>query len=151
MGGPLAVTNTVEAALVAKTGVSVLRVAGKDYTGTAAQLARFEAAGSTDGLGWTPRTMCHAGTRERVHRRPRGRGARKLAHHRDRRVLYDAATTPHAVSDGGRHVPDHILDGTGHSEIDGTAGKSVAALTILGGSLAVSTATIAAIETALSH
>jgi putative cell wall-binding protein len=53
MGGPLAVSDTVEAALVAETGVSVLRVAGKDYTDTARELARFEAAAAPEGLGWT--------------------------------------------------------------------------------------------------
>jgi putative cell wall-binding protein len=49
MGGPLAVSDTVVTSLEGL-GVSVLRIAGKDYTDTAVQLADFEV--SSSGLGW---------------------------------------------------------------------------------------------------
>ncbi len=50
MGGPLAVSDAVVTQLE-DLGVSVLRVAGTDYTGTAVEAADFEL--STSGLGWT--------------------------------------------------------------------------------------------------
>jgi putative cell wall-binding protein len=57
VGGPDAVSNTVVSDLESSTGVSVLRIAGQDYTATATELADFEAnaslnsAGEAEGLG----------------------------------------------------------------------------------------------------
>jgi putative cell wall-binding protein len=52
MGGPLAVSNAVVTQLEAMT-VSVLRIAGKTYTDTAVELAKFELSTfTTGGLGW---------------------------------------------------------------------------------------------------
>lgn len=56
MGGPIAVSDTVVTQLVAL-GVSVLRIAGTDYTDTAQLLAQFElstttVSGQPTGLGW---------------------------------------------------------------------------------------------------
>ena len=51
MGGPFAVSDAVVAALEGM-GVSVLRVAGHDATGTAAQLARLETSPTPTGAGW---------------------------------------------------------------------------------------------------
>lgn len=51
MGGQLAVSNAVVTSLEAL-GVSVLRIAGTDYTDTAAELAGFETTASPTGLGW---------------------------------------------------------------------------------------------------
>lgn len=53
MGGQLAVANSVVTALEGS-GVSVLRIAGQDYTDTAVQLASCEVASRTAGvgLGW---------------------------------------------------------------------------------------------------
>ena len=51
MGGPLAVSDAVVAALQGM-GVSVLRVAGHDATGTATQLARLETSPAPTGAGW---------------------------------------------------------------------------------------------------
>ncbi|HTX63820.1 MAG TPA: cell wall-binding repeat-containing protein [Acidimicrobiales bacterium] len=149
MGGPLAVSNTVEAALVAKTGVSVLRVAGKDYTDTARELARFEVAGSTAGLGWTPghRVMVARGNGftdglcgavlENVHSTTTGASgtARPL-------LLTESPTLI------GTYLAT-FLKVTGHTGIDKTATKTVTSLTVLGGPLAVSTAEITAMETDL--
>lgn len=54
MGGPLAISNAVVTSLQGL-GMSVLRIAGTDYTDTAQQLADFELNTSTGGLGlgWT--------------------------------------------------------------------------------------------------
>ncbi|MDA8309308.1 MAG: cell wall-binding repeat-containing protein [Actinomycetota bacterium] len=51
MGGELAVSNGVVASL-AQLGLSVLRVAGADATGTAVELAQLEEAPSPTGAGW---------------------------------------------------------------------------------------------------
>ena len=52
VGGPLAVSNAVVTSLE-DLGVSVLRVAGQNYSGTSVELAEFETAGAGGGLGWT--------------------------------------------------------------------------------------------------
>ncbi|MDA8316919.1 MAG: cell wall-binding repeat-containing protein [Actinomycetota bacterium] len=62
MGGTLAITNTVVKAVEAMTvtghPVSVLRVAGKDYTDTAVQLAKMELNDTmTAGRGWDPTSL----------------------------------------------------------------------------------------------
>ena len=151
MGGPLAVSDTVEAALVAKTGVSVLRVAGKDYTDTARELSRFEVAGSTNGLGWTPghRVMVARGNGftdglcgavlENTHNSVTG-----VAHTVHPLLLLESPT---AV---GTYVTT-FLEVTGHTGIEGTTAKTIRGLTVLGGPLAVSTASITTMLTDLSH
>lgn len=151
MGGPLAVTDAVEAALVARTGVSVLRVAGKDYTDTARELARFEAAGATDGLSWTP------GHRLMV---ARGNG---FTDGLCGAVLENAHNTSTGASGGGRPLlltesPTVVgpyvttfLEVTGHSGLDGAPGKTISALTVLGGPLALTTASVTAMRTDLTH
>ncbi len=59
MGGPIAISNSVVTSLTGM-GISVLRIAGQDYTDTAAQLASFEvnnsinAAGNIEGLSLNP-------------------------------------------------------------------------------------------------
>ena len=149
MGGTLAVTNTVEQALVAKTGVSVLRVAGKDYTDTAAQLARFEVAGATAGLGWTP------GHRIMV---ARGNGftdglcGAVLENAGNVSTGATGTARPLLLTETPTVVGTYLttfLKVTGHTGIGKTPAKTVTALTVLGGPLAVSTAEIAAMETAL--
>ncbi|MHB1920356.1 MAG: cell wall-binding repeat-containing protein, partial [Acidimicrobiales bacterium] len=150
MGGPLAVTNTVEAALVAKTGVSVVRVAGKDYTDTARELARFEVAGATAGLGWTPghRIMVARGTfftdgmagavLDSPHNSATGASsARPLLLTESPTVVGTSLTT--------------FLKLTGHTGIDASTAKTITGLTVLGGKLAVSTAVVAAMQTDLGH
>jgi putative cell wall-binding protein len=56
MGGPIAVSDTVVAQIQAM-GISVLRIAGQDFTQTAAELALFElnstsSTAGVEGLGW---------------------------------------------------------------------------------------------------
>ena len=150
MGGTLAVTNTVEQALVAKTGVSVLRVAGKDYTDTAAELARFEVAGATAGLGWTP------GHRIMV---ARGNGftdglcGAVLENAHNTQTGAPGTTRPLLLTENPTTVGTYLttfLKVTGHTGIDGKAGATVTALTVLGGRLAVSTAEISAMQADLT-
>jgi putative cell wall-binding protein len=148
MGGPFALSNTVEAALVAK-GISVLRIAGKDATDTARELARFEAASPTSGLGWTPghRIMVTRGdgftdgiagaVLDSPHNSATGAGVRPL-------LLTESPTVV------GTHLTT-FLEVTGHTGIDGTRGKTVTSLTVLGGTLAVSTAAVAEMQTDLNH
>lgn len=149
MGGPLAVSNTVEAALVAKTGVSVLRVAGNDYTDTAAELTRFEVGRSTTGLGWTPghRMMVSRGNwftdgiagavLDSRHNTATGTGVRPLLLTESPTVVGTYLTT--------------FLKVTGHTGIDKTTTKTITNFAVLGGPLAVSTTSITAMETDLSH
>ena len=146
MGGTLAVANTVEAALVQEAGVSVLRVAGKDYTDTAAQLARFEAAAKTTGLGWTP------GHRAMV---ARGNGFSDG-------IAGAVLDSPHNAATGGpgtarplllTETPTVVgtylttfLKTTGATGIGGTTTKTLTFLSVLGGPLALSTAAVAAMQ-----
>ncbi len=151
MGGPLAVSNAVETSLIAKTGVSVLRVAGKDYTDTSRELARFETAGATAGLGWTP------GHRLMV---ARGNGFTDG-------LAGAVLESPHNAATGTSRAPHPLLlienpttvgpyvttflTVTGHGGIGGTRTKTVRALTVLGGPLALSTASIAHMQADLSQ
>lgn len=154
MGGQLAVTNTVVKSLETKTGadVTVLRVAGKDYTDTARELATFEltAPGATFvGLGWT------AGARLLV---ARGNGftdgiagavldsttnASTGAKHEHPLLLTETPTVP------GPYLTTFLkIAGTGGS---GIGGNHISSLTILGGPKAVSPAAIADMKTDLNH
>jgi hypothetical protein len=151
MGGPLAVSNAVEASLVAKTGVSVLRIAGKDYTDTSRELARFEAAGKTDGLGWTPghRVMVARGNgftdglAGAVLESPHN-GATGASRDPHPLLLIENPTTV------GQYVST-FLTVTGHDGIGGTSTKTVRALTVLGGPLAVTPTSIAQMQADLGQ
>jgi hypothetical protein len=146
MGGQLAVSNTVEKALVAKTGVSVLRVAGKDYTDTARELARFEAATGTNGLGWT------IGGRILV---ARGNGftdglaGAVLENTHNKATGTPPKPHPLLLTESPTVVGPYLttfLKTTGHTGIDGNTAKKITDITVLGGPLAVSTSTIAAMQ-----
>lgn len=151
LGGPLAVSNAVETALVADTGVSVLRVAGKDYTDTARELARFESAAAPNGLGWT------ADHRLLV---ARGNG---YTDGLSGAVLENGHNTATGTAGSGRpllltespttvgYPLTEFLTTTGHTGIGNTAADNVSTLTVLGGPLSVSSAEIAAMETDLRH
>ena len=146
MGGTLAVTNTVEQALVAKTGVFVLRVAGKDATDTAVELARFEVAATSSGLGWTP------GHRVLV---ARGNGfsdgiaGAVLDSPKNTATGPQGSARPLLLTETPSVVGTFItafLKTTGTKGIGGTSTKTLTALTALGGPLALSTAALAAME-----
>jgi putative cell wall-binding protein len=51
LGGPLALSNAVVTSIQGM-NIPVLRIAGQDYTDTAAQIAKFEGAPAPAGLGW---------------------------------------------------------------------------------------------------
>lgn len=151
MGGQEAITNTVEAALVAKTGVSVLRVAGKTYTDTARELARFEAARATTGLGWTPGHRILA---------TRGNGftdgicGAVLDNPHNTATGPAGTVRPLLLTESPTTLGTYLttfLKVTGHTGIDKTAAKTITSLTILGGPLAVSPAEISAMQTDLSN
>ena len=147
MGGQLAVTNTVVKQLQAM-GVSVLRIAGKNYTGTAVQLAMFEQNTATvSGLGW-----------------PTGTGVMTSAYVARGNGFTDALAG--AVLTGNAHLPQLLtlnpttvgatltafLKAAGKSGkgVNTTATAKISTLTILGGPLAVSPSTIAKMETDIS-
>ena len=147
MGGQLAVTNTVVKQLQAM-GVSVLRIGGKNYTGTAVQLAMFEQNTATvSGLGW-----------------PTGTGTMTSAYVARGNGFTDALAG--AVLTGNAHLPQLLtlnpttvgatltafLKAAGQSGkgVNTTATAKISSLTILGGPLAVSPSTIAKMETDIS-
>ncbi len=151
LGGTLAVSNTVESSLVTKAGVSVVRVAGTDYAGTAAELARFESAGATDGLEWT------IGGRIMV---ARGNGFTDglagAVLENSHNTTTGAATTARPLlltltTTGVGTSLNTFLLVTGHTGIGKTAKKTITALTVLGGPLAVSTVAVSTMETDLAH
>jgi putative cell wall-binding protein len=150
MGGPFAVSNTVEAAIAAK-GISVLRIAGKDATDTARELARFETANAPAGLGWTP------GHRIMV---TRGNGFTDGIAGAVLDSPHNTATGPPGtvrpllLTESPTTVGTYLttfLKVTCHTGINGTKAKTVNALTILGGTLAVTTAVVVAMQTDLAH
>jgi putative cell wall-binding protein len=139
MGGPLAVSNAVVTALVAHR-ISVVRVAGTDYTDTAGQLADMELGSATGhkGFAWTPTggvTVAQghfysdglAGAVVSAHGGATGAGPQPL-------LLTENPTTV------GTPLTN-FLRGAGTSGIDGD-GTPVSSLTILGGPLAVTTAVV---------
>ena len=146
MGGTLAVADTVEAALVQKAGVFVLRVAGSDYTGTAAELARFEVAGKTTGLGWTPG---HRVLLARGNGFSDGIAGAVLDSPHNTATGPATGTRPLLLTETQSVVGTSLaafLKATGAKGIDGTAAKTITSLTVLGGPLALSTALVAEIQ-----
>ncbi len=150
MGGTLVVSNSVEAALT-KAGVSVLRLAGTTSTDTADELARFEVAGATAGLSWTP------GHRVLV---ARGNGFTDG-------IAGAVLDSPHNTATGPASTARPLLltespttlgaplvsfsRTTGHTGIGKTPSKTITSLTVLGGPLAVSTDVVTQMETDLAH
>lgn len=151
IGGPLAVSNAVETTLVAKTGVSVLRVAGRDYADTARELARFETAGATDGLGWT---TGHKILVARGNGFTDGVAGAVLENARDATTGASGSARPLLLTETATVVGKSLstfLEVTGHTGIDGAPSKDITSMTILGGPLAVSTASVTAMRTDLSR
>jgi putative cell wall-binding protein len=140
MGGPLAVSNGVVTTLE-KLGVSVLRIAGEDYTDTAVQLADFEMASTAtaSGLGWSGHGLVVA----------RGdfytdglAGA----------VVAGKKVEPLLLTENPTTVGTYLttfLQKAGKTGVDGNTKDKIGTLTILGGPDAVSTATVSAMESDL--
>ena len=151
MGGTLAIADTVEQALVEKTGVSVLRVAGEDYTDTARELARFEAANATGGLGWTPG---HRITVARGNGFTDGLCGAVLDNPNNLATGPSGSARPLLLTEKPTLVGGYLttfLKVTGHTGLDSTASKTIRRLTVLGGPLALNAAEISAMQTDLSH
>lgn len=138
MGGPLAVTNAVVTSLEGL-GVEVLRVAGHTYTDTAVQLAQLESNTTEGGLG-----LGWAGTKMAV---ARGNGftdglvGAVVAGKVPEPVLL--TESPTAV---GQYLTAFLKD-QAKTGIDGQgATRRVRALTVCGGTLAVSPAVYSQME-----
>jgi hypothetical protein len=138
MGGQDAVSNAVVSSLEGL-GVSVLRIAGVTFSDTSTELARFETATSGDGLGWS------------------GTGSLTVA----RGTFFtDGLAGAVVAADGpSASTPEPLVltlsptsVGTALASFLHTAGTTglggvkVTHFTILGGSLAVTTATVSAME-----
>ncbi len=143
MGGPLAVSNAVVTEL-ASHHVSVLRVAGIDYTDTAVQLADLELGSTTghQGLGWSPTrgvtvaqghfyTDGLAGAVVAAHGGATGAGPEPL-------LLTESPTSV------GSYLASFLVD-AGSRGIDDD-GARVTSLTVLGGPLALSTPVVSSME-----
>ena len=137
VGGPLAVSDAVVTTLEGL-GVSVLRIAGSTRSGTSVELAAFETAGASSGLGWA------------------GTGALAVARGD---VLTDAAAGAVVAADGPPAVsPEPIVLTVSPSSVGtalasfvqeagttGIGGVRVTRFTILGGPLAVTQSTVDAL------
>lgn len=136
VGGPLAVSNAVVTSLE-DLGVSVLRVAGQTCSGTSVELAEFETAGAGGGLGWT------------------GTGALTVARGNG---FTDALAGAAVAADGpAATAPEPLVLTVGPTSVGtalagflhaagttGIGGARVTRFTILGGPLAITQTTIAA-------
>jgi putative cell wall-binding protein len=151
MGGQLAVSNTVVKQLQSM-GISVLRIAGKNYTGTAVQLAMFEQNTRTKtGLGWPERTTGTAGHMTAVFvARGNGftdalAGAVLTGHTHEAQLLTLNPTTVGSTLTA-------FLKSAGKSGkgINTTAASQIGKLTIFGGPLAVTPTVIKKMETDIS-
>lgn len=150
MGGPFAVANSVVTSLVA-TGFSVIRVAGADGTDTARELARFETAASPNGLGWTPghRIMVARGTFFSD-----GLCGAVLDSPLNHTTGPSGTVRPLLLTESPSSIGSYLtsfLETTGHTGINATALKTIRALTILGGSFAITTSTVNQMLTDLNH
>jgi len=137
MGGPLAVSDGVVSSLES-VGVSVLRIGGQTYSATSTELATFETTGTGDGLGW-------GGTSSVAIARGNGftdglAGAVLAADG-------PSATSPEPLvltlspTSGGSALGT-FLHAAGTA---GIGGVRVVHLTVLGGPLAITTTTVAAL------
>lgn len=142
MGGPLAVSDGVVRTL-ASLGVSVLRVAGTDATDTAVELARFEVAPTSDGLGWSGRASI-AVTRGDFFTDGLA-GSVVTGTTRMPLVLTESPTAP------GPYLTSFLrASGQSGSGIAGLATSKVLSLVTLGGPLAVATSLVASLESDLA-
>jgi putative cell wall-binding protein len=147
MGGELAVSTAVVSSLEAL-GVSVLRVAGVDYTDTAVQLADFLFTQGT-GLHWTAPPKGNVTVARGDFYSDGLAGA----------VVNGNTTSPNVgqplllvlnPTTVGKYLPAFLTE-AGKTGIDKRATAKISNLTILGGPLAVSTSAVTAMEHDLGH
>ena len=144
MGGPDAIGDVVVRQLE-RLGVSVLRIAGADYTQTAVEAADF--CLSASGLDWTPTTgvVVARGNfySDGLAGAVVGAGAGPSAPHGPEPLLLtEDPTTP------GPYLAA-FLSGAGATGIDGD-GRPIDSLTVLGGALAVAPGAVSAMQSDLT-
>lgn len=161
MGGPDAIANSVVTSLQGL-GVSVLRIAGQDYTDTADQLASFEVNTTTGGLGlgWNPN-----GTLTVARGDFYSDGLAGAVDEANGGVAYAAipgvgnTTNPthptplletFSPSTLGSYLPTFLATAGSATGIDGlagtTAGDKITSLVVLGGPLAVTPSQISTMQ-----
>lgn len=141
MGGQVAISNGVVAQLQAL-GVSVLRVAGIDYTDTSAEAANFELGAS--GLHWSGVDQVVVARGDFYSDGIAGAivaagAGRSNTHDPEPLLLTENPTTV------GTYLKD-FLQAAGKTTGIATDGKKVSSLAILGGTLAITTKTVAAMQ-----
>jgi putative cell wall-binding protein len=145
MGGPFAVSDGVVTQLEAL-GVSVLRVAGADYTDTAVQVADFEM--SSVGLHWTPVAEVIAARGDFYSDGLAGAVVAAGAGHSNVHSPEPLLLTENPTTVGS--YLKSFLATAGSSTGIANDDQKVSSLTILGGTLAVTTATANAMESDLA-
>lgn len=144
VGGPFAVSNAVVSTLRAM-GVSVVRVAGKDYTDTAVQLAKLEVSKGDAGFGWAHVTGI---TVARGDFFTDGLAGAAL----DASGGFQAGPQPLLLTESPTTAGPYLagfLRTIGAAGIDGD-GIQIQRVTVLGGRLAVTTGVVSQIEGDLS-
>ena len=143
MGGQLAVSDSVVTSLE-RLGLTVLRIAGRDYTDTAAQLADFELASRVGqvGLGWTATGGVTVARGDFYSDGVAGAvlvaGAGRTHTHSPEPLLLSLASGTVGAA------LKQFLHTAGRIGIDGVAANRVSHLTVLGGPLALTTAAVGA-------
>jgi len=151
MGGPIAISNTVVSA-VQNLGISVIRIAGQDYTQTAAELADFEvnnqvnSAGQAEGVAWNPKGTIVVARGDFY---SDGLAGSVITGTNDQPLLltenpttvgqYLTAFLQQAGSPAG-------IDGVTDATTNAVSGAQITSLTILGGPLAVANSTVSQME-----
>ncbi|MGH8981242.1 MAG: cell wall-binding repeat-containing protein [Acidimicrobiales bacterium] len=141
MGGQYAISNAVVSQLQGL-GVSVLRVAGIDYTDTSAEAASFEL--SAKGLQWKPVSQVVVARGDYFSDGLAGAvvaagGGKSNTHDPEPVLLTENPTTV------GQYLKE-FLESAGRTTGIATDGEKVAELAILGGTLALTTSTVAAMQ-----
>ena len=143
VGGQLAFPNAWVTSIQGMNGgISVLRIAGQDYTDTATELAKFELGSAGTGLNW------NGGTAKGY----------LLSHGDDwPDALGAASIAGNANFDGGKFGYQPILTTENPTTVGqylqsyaSSVAPSGAALNVLGGPLAVTPAVVSAVQTALA-
>lgn len=159
MGGPIAISNSVVTSLQSM-GISVLRIAGQDYTDTAAQLASFEvntntnSAGNVEGLSLDPGNTVIAARGDFYTDGLAGSvvAAGGLTYVIGGHFMPVLLTlNPTTV---GKYLTAFLNTAGSPAGIDGiggtVSGAVISNITVLGGPLAVTPATISAMQSALN-
>jgi putative cell wall-binding protein len=134
IGGQLALQNSVEAQIAALNGgISVMRIAGIDATDTAAQIANFAYAASGTGLGWTAAAGNHAVLASHVDYWTDALGAAALGGGANATIGFEPIVLVENPTTVGQYTT---------AEMPKLGALGVTNLTVLGGPLAMPSATV---------